>query len=51
MFIVIVDMLWCNAMSLPRIVHTIPLCDKLYKRLQSIKVDVDVDISAWHHFD
>ena len=37
----IVDMLWCNAISLPCIVHTIYLCDKLYKLLQSIKADVN----------
>ena len=38
----IVDILWCNAISSPHIVYTIPLRDKLYNLLQSIKVDVDV---------
>ena len=36
-------MLWCNAISPSHIVHIIPLCDKLYKFLQSSKVDVNVD--------
>ena len=37
------------------IVHPIPLCDKLYKRLQSIKVDEDdlyhlhIDFEDGHH--
>ena len=40
----IVDMLWCNAISPPLHWHTISyLCDKLCKLLQSIKVDVDQD--------
>ena len=41
MFIMIVDMY--NAISPQHIAHTIPLCDKLYKLLQSIKVDVDIN--------